>query len=274
MNLSSSFNTFEYIPYNNSKSSSTDNDFKMVNLDSLKYNGTDFSDIVTSITDDTLRKNVVNNSFGDFNFLTSDETFSLENQHISKVDKFYIIRFKPDNFITNILHNYNTVIIIQKSTCSGGIITFKNECCEIKIDPNNIKGNYLMVNWPKDFSLTVSKVETGCVNIIRKNPGNFLARLSGPEKLFTYGVPKMSELYPEPKDSHKSEPVLNIKPDEKMMKLFKEFDNAMMKKIASGSFAGEKYQPTPQNNYLKVKFTDENGNFAISTELQENDDDY
>ena len=42
MNLSSSFNTFEYIPYNNSKSSSTDNDFKMVNLDSLKYNGTDF----------------------------------------------------------------------------------------------------------------------------------------------------------------------------------------------------------------------------------------
>jgi len=272
MNFSSSSNTFKYIPFNTSKSSSNDNDFKMINLDSLKYNGTDFSDTVTSITDDTLRKNVVNNRFGDFNFLTSDETFSLESQHVSKVDKFYIIRFKPDNFITNILHNYNTVIIIQKSTCSGGIITFKNECCEIKIDPNNIKGNYLMINWPKDFSLTVSKVETGCVNIIRKSPGNEI------NKLFTYGIPSISELYPE--ESQKT--VVTFKPNEKTLELFKAFDKEMMEKITSGNIlSSEKNkgskkssQTTFQSNFLKVKFGDENGDFAVSTELQENYDDY
>ena len=107
----------------------------MVNLDTLKYNGTDFSDTITSITDDTLRKNVVNNRFGDFNFLTSDETFSLESQHVSKVDKFYIIRFKPDNFITNILQRYIIqVIIIQKSpTLIFEIITFKNIFVRLKL---------------------------------------------------------------------------------------------------------------------------------------------
>ena len=272
MNLSSSFNTFEYIPYNNSKSLSTDNDFKMINLDSLKYDGTDFSDTVTNLTDDTLRKNVVNNRFANFNFLTSDETFSLENEHISESDKFYISRFKPDSFITKIPHSYSTVIIIQKSTCSGGIVTFKNECCEIKIDPNNIKGNYLMINWPKDFTLTISKVETGCVNIIRKSPGNEI------NKLFTYGIPSISELYPE--ESQKT--VVTFKPDEKTLELFKSFDKAMMEKITSGNvLSSEKtkgskklFEPTFQNNLLKVKFGDENGDFAVSTELQENDDDY
>ena len=56
----------------------------------------------------------------------------------------------------------------------------------------------------------------------------------------------------------------------------------MMEKITSGNIlSSEKNkgskkssQTTFQSNLLKVKFGDENGNFTVSTELQENYDDY
>ena len=178
---------------------SNSNAFKMININNLKYNGTDFSNTINNLADDTFVNNIKNNQL---------------------CDQFYIIRFKPDSFITKIPHNCSTVIIIQKSTCSGGIVNFKNETSDIKINPNNIKGEYLLVNWPVDFSMTISKVTDGCINIIRKTRAFYSFKKCATELLFD------NEILFDSEESAESKPVINVKLYEKD-NLFT--DNTIMK---------------------------------------------
>ena len=83
-----------------------------------------------------------------------------------------------------------------------------------------------MINWPKDFSLTVSKVETGCVNIIRKSPGNEI------NKLFTY---LFQVFLKDIQKSHKKNQLLLLNLMKKRWNFLKLFDKEMMEKITSGN---------------------------------------